>query len=660
MNTRRPLWEPDEERRNQANMTRFIGFVNERHGLEIESYAQLHNWSIENISDFWAAMWEFSEIRTSRNYTEVVDEAALLAGKFIGVKWFRGARLNFAENLLRYRDDHLAFIFRGETQKSATITYAELYDMVARLAKSLREIGIGPGDRVAAYMPNLIETAVAMLAATSIGATWASCATDLGPTAALDRLGQVEPKALFTVDGYFYKNKLFNTLGNAAKVVKEISSLEKVVVVSYATENPDISPIPNAVHYEDFLSEEDYLPFQFEQLPFDHPVYIMFSSGTTGKPKCLVQGAGVLINHLKELLLHTDLKREDRIMYITTCSWMMWNWLLSSLGVGATVVLYDGNPNYPDTGAMWKLVQDEKIAVFGTSATYIHYLQKQGVKPGQDYDLSSLKQISQTGSALSAEGFEYAYREIKQDLHFNSISGGTDINGCFAAGNPISPVYAGELQGPALAMKVKAYDEEGKAVLDQQGELVCEAPAPSMPLYFWNDPGDQRYRDAYFAFYPDVNVWRHGDYILIHSDTGGISFYGRSDAVLKPAGVRIGTAEIYNVVEKLEEVADSVAIGQAWRGDQRIILFVKVAEGFSLTEELKDKIKKALKKDASPRHVPAVIMEVPDVPYTFSMKKVESAVTNIINGRPVINRDALVNPESLDYYERVLPELGVV
>jgi len=651
---KKPLWEPSQERKNQANITRFIGLVNEKHGLEIDSYAQLHNWSIKNIPDFWAAMWEFGEIKASQGYTEVVDDL----GKFPGAKWFSGARLNFAENLLRYRDDQLAFIFKGETQKSATMTYAELYDAVARLTKSLREIGVAPGDRVVAYMPNLIETAVAMLAATSIGATWASCATDIGPQAALDRLGQVGPKVLFTVDGYFYKNKLFDTLGNAAKVAKEIPSLEKVVVVSYATEKPDIGLIPNAVHYEDFLAEEKQPTTRFEQLPFDHPVYIMFSSGTTGKPKCMVQGAGgVLINHLKELLLHTDLKREDRIMYITTCSWMMWNWLLSSLAVGATVVLYDGNPNYPDAGAMWKLIQDEKITVFGTSATYIHYLQKQGVKPGQDYDLVSLKQISQTGSPLSAEGFEYVYREIKQDLHFNSISGGTDINGCFAAGNPISPVYAGELQGPALAMKVKAYDEEGNDIFDQQGELVCEAPAPSMPLYFWNDPDNQKYGNAYFTFYPDVNVWRHGDYIVIHSDTGGITFYGRSDAVLKPAGVRIGTAEIYNVVEQIEEVADSLAIGQNWQGDQRIILFVKLAEGFSLTEELKDKIKKALRKDASPRHVPALIIEVPDVPYTYSTKKVESAVTNIVNGRPVLNRDALVNPESLDYYERILPEL---
>lgn len=651
---KKPLWVPSEERKKQANITRFIGFVNEKHGLGIESYPELYNWSVENIPDFWAAMWEFGGIKASQGYTEVVDDLST----FPGARWFGGARLNFAENLLRYRDDQVAFVFKGETRKSATMTYAQLYDTVARLARSLREIGVAPGDRVVGYMPNLMETAIAMLAATSVGATWASCATDIGPRAALDRLGQVEPKVLFTADGYFYKGRLFETLGNAAEVASQIPTLEKVIVTSYATEKPDISAIPNAVHFEDFLAAGDYLPIQFEQLPFDHPVFIMFSSGTTGKPKCMVQGAGgVLINHLKELLLHTDLKREDRILYITTCSWMMWNWLLSSLAVGATVVLYDGNPNYPDAGAMWKLIQDEKITIFGTSATYIHYLMKQGMKPGRDYDLSSLREISQTGSALSPEGFEYAYEEIKQDLHFNSISGGTDINGCFAAGSPIQPVYAGELQGPALAMKVKAYDEEGNPVWDRQGELVCEAPSPSMPLYFWNDPEGQKYREAYFTFYPDRNVWRHGDFVTFHSDTGGITFHGRSDAVLKPAGVRIGTAEIYNVVERMEEVADSLAIGQSWEGDQRIILFVKLAEGYSLTEELKNKIKSALRKEVSPRHVPALILETPDVPYTFNYKKVEIAVTNIIHGRPVVNRDALVNPECLDYFEGILPEL---
>jgi acetoacetyl-CoA synthetase len=649
---KKALWKPSEERIKQANVTRFIEYVNKKQGKKMGSYFDLCQWSMDQIPDFWARLWEFADIKASRGYDRVVDHF----DKFPGANWFPGARLNFAENLLRYRDDRLAFVFRGETQKSAKMTYAEVYTVVSRLAKSLREVGVQPGDRVAAYMPNLMETAMAMLAATSVGAVWSSCATDIGPQAALDRLGQIEPKVLFTVNGYFYKGKTFSSVGNAAEIVKGIPSLKKVVVVSYTDEKPDLSHIPNAVRYDDFLAREKQPPLQFEQLPFEHPVYIMFSSGTTGKPKCLVQGAGgILINHLKELLLHTDLKREDRIFYITTCSWMMWNWLISSLGVGATIILYDGNPAHPDVGAMWKLTQDEKISIFGLSASYVNALRSQGVKPGKDYDLSSLREISQTGSPLSAEGFEYVYREIKKDLHFNSISGGTDINGCFAAGSPTIPVYAGELQGPGLAMKVKAYDEKGKPVVDQEGELVCEAPAPSMPIYFWNDPQGEKYKSAYFDFYP--NVWRHGDYIVMHKDTGGITFYGRSDAVLKPSGVRIGTAEIYNQVEKLGEIADSLAIGQEWQGDQRILLFVKMAPGYTLTEELKNKVRKTLREKASPRHVPAIIMEMPDAPYTLNMKKVESAVTNIVHGKPVLNRDALMNPEVLDYFQKILPEL---
>ncbi|MGD2177344.1 MAG: acetoacetate--CoA ligase [Anaerolineae bacterium] len=654
-----PLWEPSEERKSQANLTRFIRFVNEEYGLGIESYFQLHSWSVEDIPDFWAAMWDFGQIRASLTYAGVVDDLS----KFPGAKWFAGARLNFAENLLRHRDDHLAFIFQGETRKSAKMTYAELHDRVARLARSLREMGVTPGDVVAAYMPNLIETAVAMLAATSVGAIWASCATDLGPRAALDRLGQVQPKVLFTADGYFHKDRVYDTRQNAAEVAKEIPSLERVIVVSYATENdfeakPDISTIPNAVHFEDFLAEEDYLPVQFEQLPFDHPVYIMFSSGTTGKPKCMVQGAGgILITHMRDLLLHADLRREDKILYITTCSWMMWNWLLSSLAVGATVVLYDGHPSYPNLGAMWKLTQDLSITIFGTSATYINHLRKQGFNPGQNYDLSSLREVLQTGSPLSSEGFEYVYLGIKGDLHFNSITGGTDLNGLFAGGIPTLPVYAGEIQAPSPGMRVKAYDEEGHEVVDQQGELVCEAPSPSMPLYFWNDPDGEKYRSAYFGFYPDLNVWRHGDFVVVHSDTGGMTFYGRSDSVLKPAGVRIGTAEIYNVVGEIEEITDSLAIGQSWQGDQRIILFVRPAEGLALTEGLRDSIRQRLRRDASPRHVPALIVEVPEIPYTFSGKKVESAVTNLVNDRPVLNRDALRNPASLDYFQEILPEL---
>jgi len=647
-----PLWIPSEERRQQANITRFILEVNARHELNISSYSDLYKWSVENIPDFWRTVWDFAEIKASQQYDSVVTDLSV----FPGTKWFPGAKLNFAENLLRYRDDQLAFIFKGETQKSKRMTYAELYDSVARLSHSLAETGVGAGDRVVGYMPNLIETVIGMLAATSLGATWSSCATDIGAGAAIERLGQIEPKAMITADGYFYKGKAFDTLSHAAEVARGIPSLKRVIVVSYVSERADISQIPNAVHYEDFLAKENNLEIAFAQLPFDHPLYIMFSSGTTGKPKCLVQGAGgVLINHLKELLLHTDLKRSDRIFYITSCSWMMWNWLMSSLAVGATIVLYDGNPNYPDPGAMWKLIQDEQITIFGCSASYLHFLKKENVSPRSDFDLSSLREISQTGSPLSADGFEYVYREIKADLHFNSIAGGTDINGCFAAGSPIVPVYAGELQSPALGMKIKAYDENTKPIWDEQGELVCEAPAPSMPLYFWNDPDGSKYHNAYFGVYPDV--WRHGDYVLIHKDTGGVTFYGRSDAVLKPSGVRIGTAEIYAQMENLPEVADSLAVGQNYQDDQRVILFVKLAAGFALTAELQNKIRKTLRENASPRHVPAVILEAPEIPYTLNMKKVESAVTNILNGRAVSNRDALINPGSLEFYEGVVERL---
>jgi acetoacetyl-CoA synthetase len=647
---RKPLWIPAEEWKSQANITRFITLVNKRYGLKVSTYHELHKWSVEEIPDFWAAVWDFVETKASRRYDKVVDDL----GKYPGARWFPGARLNFAENILRHRDDRLAFVFRREDGKSATMTYAGLYDAVARLAKALRESGIAPGDRVAAYMPNAMETAIAMLACTSIGAAWSSCGTELGARAVTDRLGQISPKILFTVDSHLHKGKTFNVLQNVEKIAEEIASLEKIVVVPYVEDRPDIRNIKKAVLLDDFVSREK-AAIQFEQLPFDHPVYIMFSSGTTGKPKCMVQGPGVLINHLKELILNTDLKREDRIFYITSPSWMMWNWLLSSLVVGATVVLYDGNPTYPDWGAMWKLAQDEKITIFGCSATYLNYLRGVGAEPGKAYDLSSLRAMSQTGSSLSAEGFEYVYREIKGDMHFNSISGGTDINGCFAIGSPIQPVYAGELQSAALGMKVKAYDENGNHVIDKEAELVCEAPAPSMPLYFWDDADGTKYKNAYFNIYP--RVWRHGDWIFYHGDTGGITFLGRSDFTLKPSGVRIGPAEIYNVVENIEGIADSMAVGQDWKGDQRIILFVRLAPGHELNEDLKGKIKDRLRKEASPRHVPSLIMEAPDIPYTFNMKKVESSVANILHGRPITNRGALTNPEALDFYEKIAREL---
>ncbi len=642
------LWIPSEERKSQANITRFIRYVNQRFGTEFGTYRELYSWSVAHIPDFWASMWDFAAVRASQPYTQVVDDLS----RFPGARWFVGARLNFAENLLRYRDAHDAFLFRREDGQERTMTYEELYRRVAQVARFLRGAGVKAGDRVVGYMPNIIETPIAMLAAASLGATWASCAPDLGAQAALDRLGQLEPIVMFTVDGYFYKGRHFDTRSKAAEVAGNIPSLRHVIVVPYTKKNVNISAIPHAISYADILAQEPSGEIQFEQVPADQPLYIMFSSGTTGKPKAMVQGtAGVLINHLKELILHTDLKRKDRIFYITSPSWMMWNWLISALGVGATIVLYDGNPNYPDARNMWRLVEALGITVFGTSATYIHYLMKAGIRPGDNFDLSTLQAISQTGSVLSPEGFEYVYQAIKRDLHLNSISGGTDINGCFAAGNPISPVYSSELQGPALGMKVEAYDDQANPVRNNVGELVCEAPSPSMPLYFWNDPDNQRYLNAYFRYYRQKQVWRHGDYIIMHSDTGGMTFLGRSDATLKPSGVRIGTAEIYNVVEQLPEVMDSLAIGQNWHGDQRVILFVKLAEGVTLTDDLKAKIRRELREKASPHHVPAKIIPVPDIPYTFSMKKVEIAVSNIIDGRPVTNRDALTNPESLDYFE---------
>jgi acetoacetyl-CoA synthetase len=647
---KQPLWTPSKERIKNANMTRFIEFINTRYQKNFTDYFALYDWSVRDIPGFWAAVWEFMGIIASKTHEKPVDDLS----RFPGTKWFPGAELNFAENLLRYRDDRIAFAFKCETRPSVYITYGELYRTVAALSGSLRGQGVTKEDRVVAYMPNMTETAIAMLAATSIGATWASCGSELGVQAVIDRFSQIEPKVLFTVDGYLYKNKPFNMLSDITQVVEAVPSIKKVVVVSYIDEKPDISNIPHAIRYRDFLACEKDDEVVFEQVPSDHPVYIMFSSGTTGKPKCMVQSVGgILVNQLKELVLHADLKREDTVIYMTAPSWMMWNWLMCALGVGAKVVLFDGNPGYPDLGTMWKLVDDEKITFLGTSASYINLLKAQNFKPKELFNLTSMKSIGQTGSPLSADGFEYVYKYIKEDVHFNSLSGGTDINGCFVIGSPTLPVYAGQLQAPALGMKVRAYDEKGNPVYDKQGELVCEAPAPSMPLYFWNDPDYTKYKDAYFTVYP--NIWRHGDYVEFSSDTKGVTFFGRSDAILKPSGVRIGTAEIYNIVEAFDEVTDSVAVGQNWDNDQRVLLFVKLAPGITLTDDLTDRIKKALRDKASPRHVPALIVEAPDIPYTFNMKKVEGAITNIINGRPVTNRDALSNPQSLDYFEQILP-----
>ena len=638
------LWEPSQERIKSSNMYRFMGLVNEKYTKNFSEYTPLYEWSIENIPAFWETMWEFAEIKASRSYDRIVDDLA----KMPGAKWFSGARLNFAENLLRYRDEQVALIFKGEARDAAKMTYAELYDEVARVAKSLHEAGVQVGDRVVGFMPNMPQSIIAMLAAASIGAAWSSCSPDFGIKGVLDRFGQIKPKVLFTANGYFFKGNKIDSLERIASILKELPSIEKVVVVPYTEPEPDISKVSKAVYYRDFKSAQENLEIEFEQLPFEHPLYIMYSSGTTGLPKCMVQSAGgILIHHIKELQLHSDLKREDTIFYFTTCGWMMWNWLTSALTQGATLVLYDGNPFHPDPGALWQMAQDEKITLFGTSAGYLAALQNAGFKPRQNYDLSALRTVLSTGSPLSIESFEFVYNEIKSDIQLSSIAGGTDLNGCFALGNPMGPVYAGELQCRGLGMQVHAFDDNGNPTIGQEGELVCTAPFPSMPIYFWDDPEGKKYHSAYFDVYP--HVWRHGDYIVV-TERGGIVMSGRSDTTLNPGGVRIGTAEIYRQVEQLEEIEDSVVVGQNWENDVRVVLFVKMAQGFELSEEIQTKIKTTIRTNASPRHVPAKIIAIPDVPYTLNMKKVELAVKKIIEGKPVLNKDALSNPEALDYY----------
>jgi acetoacetyl-CoA synthetase len=651
------LWSPTEENVKNANVTQFIEFVSEKRGIELAGYFDLYDWSISNIPAFWSDVWEFTKVISSTSFDQVIDDLS----KFPGAKWFVGARLNFAENLMRYSDERTAIVFRDELNERREHTYRDVHLEVARFREYLKELGVGPGDRVVSYMPNVPETVFVMLAATSLGAVWSSTGTELGPTAVVDRLGQLEPKVLITVDQSVYKGKVNDLRANVSKIADAIPSLRSVLVVERFKERAEVSGIPKAVSASEVLSERGQAEsVRFEQVDSNSPVYIMFSSGTTGKPKCMVQSvAGVLVNHLKELILHTDLKREDALLYITSPSWMMWNWMTSSLAVGSKLVLFDGNPLYPDWRTMWRIAEEEGVTVFGCSASYIYAVRGANAEPGKEFDLWRLREISQTGSPLSAEGFTWVYEHVKSDLWFNSISGGTDINGCFLAGSPTLPVYAGELQAPALGMKVKAYDESGNEVYDREGELVCEAPSPSMPIYFWNDPDYKKYVETYFEYYRRVgkNVWRHGDWITIFSDTRSAVIHGRSDATLKVSGVRIGTAEIYRIVERFPEVADSLVASLDVDGETKVVLFVKMREGQELTEELIERIRKALREEASPRHVPHYVVQAPDIPYTFNLKKVEIAVSNILNGRPVTNREAIVNADVLEFYERFAQEL---
>jgi acetoacetyl-CoA synthetase len=569
-----------------------------------------------------------------------------------GAAWFPGTRLNFAENLLRLRNDQPALLFHNERGQRRQLSFADLHAEVARVAAGLRACGVVTGDRVVGFLPNLPEAVIAMLAAASIGATWSSCSPDFGIQGVLDRFGQIAPRVLFTADGYFYGGKTIDSLAPIAGVLAQLPSVEHVVVVPYVSAAPDLASLRNARLYRDFGTAGS--PLEFAALPFDHPLYILYSSGTTGVPKCIVHGAGgTLLQHQKEHLLHTDLKPGDRMLYFTTCGWMMWNWLVSALAAGATAVLYDGSPTYPDARVLWRIAHSEKLTVFGTSARYLAAIEKEGVNPREEFRLDALRTILSTGSPLAPEGFEYVYRDIKTDVQLSSISGGTDIVSCFVLGSPVLPVYRGEIQCRGLGMRVEIFDEAGRAVIGQPGELVCTAPFPSMPVGFWNDPDGSRYRAAYFERFP--NVWCHGDYAALTAH-GGVIIYGRSDAVLNPGGVRIGTAEIYRQVEKLDEVLESLAVGQDWNNDVRVILFVRLRPSVTLSESLQQKIRQTIRSNTTARHVPAKIIAVPDIPRTISGKIVELAVRNVIHGRPVKNTDALANPHALDHF-RNLPEL---
>ncbi len=624
-------------------MNQFRLFANKKYGMELDNYRDLYNWSVNEITHFWEAVWSFGKPVVSKDYHQVVDDDS----KMPGAKWFSGARLNFAENLLRRRDNHTAILSRGEGKDDRKISYNELYSEVEKMAAALREAGVEQNDRVAGFLPNIPEAVVAMLGAASLGAVWSSSSPDFGIKGVLDRFRQIEPKVLFAADGYQYNGKRINSLDKLKDILTELPSVEKVVVVPFESENPDLSGINKGVLYGDFLPAEAP-PLEFAQLPFDHPLYIMYSSGTTGLPKSIVHGAGgTLLQHMKELRLHGDISDRETVFYFTTCGWMMWNWLVSNLALGASIVLYDGSPFHPDPSAMWQMAEEFGITVFGTSAKFIAACKGYGLVPKERHNLSLIKTILSTGSPLVEESYDYVYTSIKEDVQLSSITGGTDLISSFAGGNATLPVYRGEIQCRALGMKVESFDDSGKPLINLKGELVCTRAFPSMPVNFWNDPDGSKFHNAYFSDYP--GVWTHGDYILIN-DHGGVIVFGRSDATLNPAGVRIGTAEIYRVVEAFPEIEDSLAVGQQWEDDERVILFVKMNEGEQFGEELKKKLMDAIRSGCSPRHVPAKTVPVPDIPYTINGKKVEIAVKKILHGSEALNKDALANPESLLFF----------
>ncbi len=674
-----PLWTPSPERAAATNLARFAAAARAAgysppSGAAAVDFASLYDWSVAHPDRFWPVVWELcgvlAETRPDGSqWTEVVRGLERMAPPLpdAGPRWFLGAKLNFAENLLRYRDDHVALVARNERGRGRTLTYAQLSEEVADVAQALRACGVSVGDRVAGFLPNIPEAVIAMLATASLGAVWSSCSPDFGVKGVLDRFGQIEPKVLFCADGYRYAGKEIDSLARVREIAAQIPSIQRVVVVRHLRADADVGAFSSwevfresgletwesrAVEPIAFPASRFPIP---ERLPFDHPLYVMYSSGTTGLPKCMVHGAGgTLLQHLKELVLHTDLRRDDRIFYFTTCGWMMWTWLVSSLAGGATIILYDGAPLAPPADSLWRMAAAEGITVFGTSAKYLAMVEKLGVEPGRTHDLTALRAILSTGSPLAPPSFDYVYGKVKPDVQLASISGGTDIISCFALGNPAGPVWRGELQARGLGMAVDVFDEHGRPVRDEPGELVCTKPFPSMPIRFWNDPDGSKYRSAYFEQYP--GVWRHGDWAQI-TDHGGLIITGRSDATLNPGGVRIGTAEIYRQVEQLPEVLESLVIGQdvATDGaiDTRVVLFVCLRPDETLDDALRDRIRRQIRDGASPHHVPKVIVQVSDIPRTISGKITELAVRDVIHGRPVKNTDAMANPEALEQFRHL-------
>lgn len=638
-----PLWEPSTTAVQSTQMYALMQRIDREHGTSLTDYEALHAWSVEHLDAFWELLWDEFDIVAERRGDDVLVRPDAMPG----ARWFPQAGLNYAANMLHRRDEHPALIVRDERLRRRVISYAELYDNVARLAHALKASGVTEGDRVAGFVPNSEYAIIALLASASVGAVWSSCSPEFGFNGVLDRFGQIAPKVLIATDGYTWNGKAIDTRERVADIANAIDSLKHVVVFPFLEDAPALDDIPRAIAWADYL-DNDASEIDFQALPFEHPLYILYSSGTTGVPKCIIHSAGgTLLQHLKEHRLHTDIDADDIFFYYTTCGWMMWNWLVSGLGSGATLLLYDGSPFAPHPDTLWQIASKEGVTVFGTSAKYLSACEKEGLAPGKQVDLSSLRALLSTGSALPHESFDYVYDEIKRDLMLASISGGTDIVSCFALGCPIRPVYRGELQCRGLGMAVDVFDDYGQSVTGNKGELVCKRPFPCMPTGFWNDPDGERYREAYFSTFP--GIWAHGDYAEL-TPHGGVIIHGRSDAVLNPGGVRIGTAEIYRQVEKVDGVLESLCIGQAWQNDVRVVLFVRMRPHVALDEAKRDEIRRMVRLHTTPRHVPAKIIAVEDIPRTLSGKIVEIAVRNVVHGEPVKNRDALANPEALELF----------